>query len=504
MVPDAGETPTLLSLLPADSSESGAAQSQVLVLQYGAHWCRAGLASASNLPCAFRTILNKVSSTIQFPSQRTCQATIACIDEAHILEVPFYLRLREHAVHCGSVIQWDNFSGILNHIIREDLRLSPEDHPVLVVLPPLSTPADRHRLCAEIFEQLDVPVAAFTSAASLTLQAFGLSTGIVLDCGSSCTTATAVHMSQPVPHAACSLLLGEDDMMHHVLCAVDARQGNVGASTYSALAGKGLVTHSTCIALVRSFTNTFCFVAPSSEPPAAVDAASITLPFTTYFSVEEADVSDACWQCPELLFRPSYDSSSPQADAGPLSIRELLQQLPETQLKHFCLTIGIDSVDATSFHIREPPKHFLMRKIDEWLAAALPPPPARRDQDLQALFDAFMRQRQGVADMVHTCVQACDSHLRPQMYENVVMCGGLSMFPGFKHRLLRKLYTNRNPLQPQTLNHAKLNPYQGCCAKFNVSHQQLVCESWSARSLRTRGTPTAPTSNNGTDIRRHF
>ena len=442
MVPDAGETPTLPSLPPAGSSEIGAAQSQVLVLQYGAHWCRAGFASASSLPCAFRTTFYKVSSTIQFPSHRTCQATIACIDEAHIQEVPFYLRLREQAVHCGSVIQWDNFSGILNHIIRKDLRLAPEQHPVLVVLPPLSTPADRHRLCAEIFEQLDVPVAAFTSAASLTLHDFGLSTGIVLDCGSSCATASAVHMLQPVPHAACSLLLGEDDMLHHVLCAVDARQGNARASTYSALAG-----NATCIAGVRSFTNTFCFVAPSSEPPAAVDAASITLPGSgIYFCVKGVDVSDACWQCPELLFRPSHDLSAPQADAGPLSIREVLQQLPETQLKHFCLTIGIDSVDATSFHIvRQPPigMHYLMRKIDEWLAAAAPP--ARRDQDLQALFDAFMRRRQGVADMVHACVQACDAHLRPQMYENVVVCGGLSMFPGFKHRLPSEIYTILNP-----------------------------------------------------------
>jgi actin-related protein len=406
--------------------ESDEAEPGVVVLQYGAHWCRAGFACDLNAPCALRSTIFRCGCTFQLGVPQNFQEIIICIDEAHSQALPWYLRSkRQQTVQAGSVNNWDDFGRILDHIFRKELRLAPENHPVLVVEPPLCTQADRHRLCVTLFDDLSVPAVAFASAASLTLQTFGLNTGVVLDCGSSCATATAVHMSQPVPGAAQRLLLGEDDMMHHILCAADARKGNVRSSTYDKQ-----VRNSRSTACIRNFKDTFCFVSSSSEPPAATEAASITLPFDD----SATDVTDACWLCPELLFRPSFESPVAQTAAEPLSIQDLellLQQLPETQLRHFCIAAGVEGADSCTA------KSSLVQQIHQWLAVGSVR--ERRGADLQAMFDAYMQQRRGVADMVHACIQACEAHLRPQLYGNVVICGGNSMFPGFKHRLMREI-----------------------------------------------------------------
>ena len=49
------------------------------------------------------------------------------------------------------------------------------------------------------------------------------------------------------------------------------------------------------------------------------------------------------------------------------------------------------------------------------------------------------RARDGVADIVVKAIQACDKRCHPEYYENVVLAGGSTLFPGFADRLAKDI-----------------------------------------------------------------
>lgn len=49
------------------------------------------------------------------------------------------------------------------------------------------------------------------------------------------------------------------------------------------------------------------------------------------------------------------------------------------------------------------------------------------------------KEYDGIHEMVFKCINTCDIDVRKSLYENIVMSGGTTMFPGIAERLTKEL-----------------------------------------------------------------
>merc|ERR1712083_662805 len=59
----------------------------------------------------------------------------------------------------------------------------------------------------------------------------------------------------------------------------------------------------------------------------------------------------------------------------------------------------------------------------------------------EVLFDPIMsgREMPGIHDATFKCIQTCDIDLRRDLYRNIVLSGGNTMFPGIGERMTKEL-----------------------------------------------------------------
>ena len=88
-----------------------------------------------------------------------------------------------HPISRGVVANWDDMERIWHHVFYDELRVAPDEHPVLLTEPPLSPKASRERMAQIMFEVFSVPAMYVAIQAVLSLYASGRTTGIVVDSG---------------------------------------------------------------------------------------------------------------------------------------------------------------------------------------------------------------------------------------------------------------------------------------------------------------------------------
>ncbi|XP_036265340.1 beta-actin-like protein 2 [Pipistrellus kuhlii] len=258
-----------------------------VVLDSGSGVCKAGFGGDAAPRAAFPCVVGRPRHRGALVGMGQRDAYVG--DEAQRRRGVLSLR---RPVRHGVVADWAAMEQVWHHAFHSELRVAPEEHPVLLTEAPLNPRAHRERMAQIMFEAFGAPAVYVAVQAALSLYAAGRTTGVVTDCGDGVTHTVPVYEGYALPHAVQRLDLAGRDLTDYLAQLLRER-------------GHGLSTTAER-EIVRDAKERLCYVALDFEQETAGAAADPALER----SYELPDgrviaVGSERFRCPEALFRPS-------------------------------------------------------------------------------------------------------------------------------------------------------------------------------------------------------
>jgi len=98
-------------------------------------------------------------------------------------------------------MNYDDIEKLYHHIFYSELRMAPEEHGVLLALPPLAPKAFKEKMCQIMFESFSVPLLLMVNQGTLALMSQGKSSGLVVLAGAARTYIVPVYCRHALDYA---------------------------------------------------------------------------------------------------------------------------------------------------------------------------------------------------------------------------------------------------------------------------------------------------------------